>query len=150
MSTELDPFGGPVQVGSVTLKTPGLTGTAAALPQGSSSMRSAQLSTDELDEALDNEHMVSQETIELVETAEIDVSAVPTRSTAYDEPASDKSSSTSMRQASSAGASRVTRPARSTRCEGVRHARTSSAARYPRRPAHQGPAASSVRLARSF
>jgi hypothetical protein len=87
MSVELDPFGSSVTVGSVTLRTPGLTGTAESHPPGSPGMRGAELSTDELEEALRNERVEPQETIEISGTAELDVGGTPTRSTAYDEPA---------------------------------------------------------------
>ena len=50
-------------------------------------MRSAELSTDELQDALTSEHVQAQETIEILEPVEIDVGAVPTRATVYEEPA---------------------------------------------------------------
>jgi hypothetical protein len=86
MSTPLDPFGSPITVGSVTLRTPGLTGTAESHPASSPGLRAAELSTMELEEALHNANVEPQETIELVDTAEIDVGGLETRSTAYDEP----------------------------------------------------------------
>ena len=86
-STDLDPFGGPITVGSVTLTTPGLAGKAESHPGGSPGMRGAELTTEEFDEALGNEHVESQETVELTDTAELDVGGVETRSTSYDEPA---------------------------------------------------------------
>ena len=87
MSTELDPFGAPVTVGSMTLRTPGLAGRAEAHPPASAAARSAALTTEELEQALANENVAAQETVELVETQELNVGDVPTRSTAYDEPA---------------------------------------------------------------
>jgi hypothetical protein len=69
------------------LRTPGLQGTAEAHPPASDSMRAAEHASEELDAALDNENVSSQETIEIVDTAVVDVGATPTRSTTYDEPA---------------------------------------------------------------
>ncbi len=87
MSVELDPFGGPVQVGLVTLRTPGLAGRAEAHAPGSAELRAAESATPELDRALEAQALTTLETIELVDTGEVPVGDVSTRSTSYDEPA---------------------------------------------------------------
>jgi hypothetical protein len=87
MAVELDPFGAPVSVGTVTLRTPGLQGTAEAHAPGSDGMRASELSTEDLERALANESIETQETIELTDTSETDVGDVPTRSTAAGEDA---------------------------------------------------------------
>ena len=87
MSTELNPDGSPVYVGSVTLTTPGLSGRADSHPGGAPGMRAAELTTDEFEEALANENVESQETIELTDTAESASGRAGTRSTSYGEPA---------------------------------------------------------------
>lgn len=86
-SMELDPYGSPIYVGSVTLTTPGLAGKAESHAFGSSGMRGAELTTADFDEALGNENVRPQETIELTETAEVAAGGAQTRSTSYDEPA---------------------------------------------------------------
>lgn len=87
MAVELEPFGSPVAVGTVILRTPGLEGTAEAHAPGTEGMRAAELSTEELERALSNESIQTQETIELTQTSEIDVGDAPTRSTAAGEDA---------------------------------------------------------------
>ena len=87
MSISLDPFGNPIQVGNIILRTPGLAGQAESHPPGTPGMRAAEQTTDSLEEAFTNEHIGIQETIEVWDTREIDVHGVTTRSTAFDEPA---------------------------------------------------------------
>jgi len=78
VSTPLDPFGGAVTVGSVTLRTPGLAGSAESYPAGSPGIRNAEFITDDLEQALINEHVKRQETVVLTDTAEIEVAGVQT------------------------------------------------------------------------
>ncbi len=85
--TTLDPGGLPVTVGAVTLRTPGLQGEATAHQPGTEGMRAAELSTAELDAALQEAGAETLQTIELEGTLEVDVGAVPTRSTSFGEPA---------------------------------------------------------------
>lgn len=92
MPEQLDPFGNQVVVGNVTLTTPGLSGVAESyLPAAdgtrSPGMRAAEMTTTALDRALSDEHVESQETVEITGGAEVPMGAGPTRSTGYGEPA---------------------------------------------------------------
>lgn len=87
MSTQLDPFGSVVEVGSVRLRTPGLQGEAESHPPASPGMRAAELTTEELEQGLANEGVEPQETVELAGTGEIDVGDTSTRSAAHDQAA---------------------------------------------------------------
>lgn len=92
MAQRLDPYGNRVMVGNVALTTPGLSGTAESYLPGiggtrGSDMQAAEMTTMALEDAMSEEHLQSQETIEITGTAEVPVGGVPTRSTAYDEPA---------------------------------------------------------------
>lgn len=92
MPQQLDPFGNQVVVGNITLTTPGLSGTAESYLPGvggtrGPDMQAAEMSTAALDDALTEEHVQPQETVEITGAAEVPVGAVPTRSTAYGEPA---------------------------------------------------------------
>jgi pimeloyl-ACP methyl ester carboxylesterase len=88
MSVELDPTGSPVAVGSVTLKTPGLAGTAEAeVPAAPGTRGPAELGTEELESALENERVATQDTVTLSDTAELELGGVQSRSTTYGEPA---------------------------------------------------------------
>ena len=83
----LDPDGRSVQVGQVTLRTPGLSGFAQPHQPGAPGTRAAEQTTPTLDAALSNEHVEPQETVEIVGAAEVGAAMVPTRSTATGEPA---------------------------------------------------------------
>jgi hypothetical protein len=63
--TTLDPRGGPVRVGSVTLRTPGLVGEANVRPPGTEQTRGPEFPIDDLETALRNAGVASQQTIEL-------------------------------------------------------------------------------------
>lgn len=81
MSVPLDPFGGLVTIGNVTLRTPGLAGEVEVHPAGSAGMRSAELSTSTLNTALANERVETLHTISIRNTREVSVPDVPTRTT---------------------------------------------------------------------
>ena len=83
----LDPDGRSIQVGNVTLRTPGLTGFAEPRYPGAPDTRAAEQTTPTLDAALANERVEPQETVEIAAAAEVDVGNVATRSTATGEPA---------------------------------------------------------------
>jgi hypothetical protein len=88
MSEQLNPNGNPVRVDGVTLRTPGLAGTVTAHAPASPGLRAAEKSSRELDEALSNEGVVAQKTLEITGTREVQTGgAVTTRSTAHGEPA---------------------------------------------------------------
>lgn len=88
MSEPLNPNGNPVRIDGVTLRTPGLTGRVASHAPASAGMRAAELPSKELDEALSNEGVIAQRTLEITGAREIpDVAADKTRSTAQGEPA---------------------------------------------------------------
>ena len=92
MPQPLDPFGTQVQVGNITLSTPGLSGTAESYRPGAggtrgSGMRAAEMTTTALDDALSEASLQPQETVEITGTTEVPLGAVPTRSTGYGEPA---------------------------------------------------------------
>ena len=88
MSTPLDPTGNAVPVGRSTLRTPGLTGTARALDTTNPAvLRSEELTTDALEEALAHHGCLPQETIEIDGARELDMPGVRTRSTSTNEPA---------------------------------------------------------------
>jgi hypothetical protein len=87
MAVALNPAGGPVRVGNVLLRTPGLEGSAEAHPPGSAGMRAAEQSTAALDQALADENVQTQETVELLRTREVAGAAPGLRSTAQGEPA---------------------------------------------------------------
>lgn len=84
---ELNPYGNPVEVGRLTISSPGLQGMAIHYASGASDMRSAEQTTDAFEQALRNMEVVAQETVEIFDTREIDLGDVSTRSTHYDEPA---------------------------------------------------------------
>jgi hypothetical protein len=83
----LNPNGNPIRVGTVTLRTPGLMGEAKYHIPGSDGLRAAELVTKELENALNNTYVQSQETIEISDAQVVDVGSVPARTTSYDEPA---------------------------------------------------------------
>ena len=88
MSTPLDPTGNTVQVGRSLLRTPGLAGTAEALdPLAGSQLRDGEQATAEFEQALANEGVQPQETIEITGAQELPTGAGPTRSTRLDEAA---------------------------------------------------------------
>jgi hypothetical protein len=89
---DLDPFGGAVTVGSITLRTPGLAGVAESYRPGLTGLRSPEMAAAEqttaaLEAALANENFIPQETVEIREAREVEVGAVATRSTSFAEPA---------------------------------------------------------------
>ncbi|MGH8823864.1 MAG: DUF7379 domain-containing protein [Jiangellaceae bacterium] len=65
MAEQLDPTGVAVSIGSVTLRTPGLTGTAEVHHAGSSGMRAAEDATAEFLECLERAGVEEQLTIEI-------------------------------------------------------------------------------------
>src|ERR1700710_1027336 len=84
----LQPNGNPVQIGGVTLRTPGLAGQGRLVAPGDPQARAATQSTDAFEEALAKAGVLPQQTIEL--SATIEVGGAPrsgARSTSYDEPA---------------------------------------------------------------
>ena len=83
----LNSNGNPVKVGQITLRTPGLEGAANSYRAGLPGMRSAEQTSDALEQALRSQNVQPQETIEITGTREVPVAAVPTRSTTFDEPA---------------------------------------------------------------
>lgn len=87
MPTQLDPTGSPVEIEGVILRTPGLEGYAEAHVPGSPGMRAAEQTTPAFEQAMDNEGLRTEESIELGDTDEVDVNVPGTRSTAHAEPA---------------------------------------------------------------
>jgi hypothetical protein len=87
MPTPLKSNGNPVQVGSVTLRTPGLEGAATSHRAGSADMRSAEDMTAALEQALSQQNVRPQETIEIRGTRETPLAGAVTRATQFDEPA---------------------------------------------------------------
>jgi pimeloyl-ACP methyl ester carboxylesterase len=87
MATLLKSNGNPVQVGSVTLQTPGLEGVATSHRPGSAEMRSAEEMTAALEQALSRQNVRSQETIEIASAREVPLAGEATRATQFGEPA---------------------------------------------------------------
>ncbi len=91
MATTLQPNGNPVQIGNITLRTPGLAGQVRVLPPQNLQTRAATQSTDAFEQALARAGVLPQQTIELSSTAEVGgvrgVGAVGARSTSSGEPA---------------------------------------------------------------
>ena len=81
MPTQLDPTGSPVEIEGVILRTPGLEGYAEAHVPGSPGMRAAEQTTHAFEQAMDNEGLRTEESIELGDTDEVDVNVPGTRST---------------------------------------------------------------------
>lgn len=71
----LSPNGNPVRIGNVILRTPGLAGEARVLPPNLPETRSAEGTTGDLDRALADAGVVSQETIEIAAPREVGVPA---------------------------------------------------------------------------
>jgi pimeloyl-ACP methyl ester carboxylesterase len=87
-TTPLNSNGTPVQVGNVTLRTPGLAGEAQVLPPQARETRAATQSTDAFERALEKAGIQPQQTIELAHTREVGgTGSAGARSTSYDEPA---------------------------------------------------------------
>lgn len=84
---ELNPNGAPVNVGGITLRTPGLRGTATSYQAVDPALRGAEELTAELDEALRNENLEEEFTVEIRDTREAPAPTGATRSTSYGEPA---------------------------------------------------------------
>jgi hypothetical protein len=96
MATQLDPTGKMVTISpGVRLRTPGLRGSAeahrpaAGAGAATRTFRAVEHSTPELEQALANEHVSAQATVELAGTREVAVAAAaaPTRTTHAGEPA---------------------------------------------------------------
>jgi pimeloyl-ACP methyl ester carboxylesterase len=97
MATPLQPNGNPVQVGNVTLRTPGLAGQVRVLVPQDLQTRAATQSTDAFEQALARAGILPQQTIELSATAEVGgvrsvggiggIGAGGARSTSHGEPA---------------------------------------------------------------
>jgi pimeloyl-ACP methyl ester carboxylesterase len=83
----LNSNGNPVRVGQVTLRTPGLQGRANSYRAGSPGMRSAERTSDLFEDALKNQDVQPQETIEITDTREVPIANIPTRSTTFSETA---------------------------------------------------------------
>ncbi len=87
MDYDLDPYGDPVAVDDVVLRTPGLAGRVRTITASGQAMRSEAQWTSALSEALANENVEPQVVVEISDTEETDVPAgVGTRSTAIGEP----------------------------------------------------------------
>jgi len=84
---ELNPNGAPVNVGGITLRTPGLRGTASSYQAVDPALRGAEELTAELDDALRNENLEEEFTVDISDTRETPAPTGATRSTSYDEPA---------------------------------------------------------------
>jgi len=88
MATPLSPNGNPVKIGNVTLRTPGLAGSAQSLPPQAPATRAAEQSTAELEAALARASVQPQETVEISGTREVGAPAgAAVRSTSFGEPA---------------------------------------------------------------
>lgn len=87
MPVLLNPNGSPIKVGNLLLSTPGLQGQAIDHLPGSTGMRAAEQTTTAFETALQNERVEPQETVEILDTQEVDVGVTGTRSTTYGEPA---------------------------------------------------------------
>jgi hypothetical protein len=87
MSVLLNPTGGPVRVGPVELRTPGLQGNAEIRMPGAPGTRAAEQTTDALEQALANEDFKSRHTVEITQPREVPAPAAGVRSTAFGEPA---------------------------------------------------------------
>jgi pimeloyl-ACP methyl ester carboxylesterase len=83
---ELDPTGADVQVGGATLRTPGLSGIAEALPPSLDGLRGPAEDSPLLADAIDAEGMEPQELIEIRDAFERPIGVAPTR-TAHGEDA---------------------------------------------------------------
>jgi pimeloyl-ACP methyl ester carboxylesterase len=85
---ELDPDGRAIEVGGLTLRTPGLRGVADAAPTDRVAMRSAKLITGNFDQALVDAGLETQNAVVLKETREaLSAPSVGARSTATGEAA---------------------------------------------------------------
>jgi hypothetical protein len=73
MSERLDPTGQPVTIGGITLRTPGLEGVVSLQPPATPEMRAAALDAETLEEALGNEGVVTEETLEITDTNEVEI-----------------------------------------------------------------------------
>jgi hypothetical protein len=89
MAEALDPSGGAVRVGNVTLSTRGLAGTAESYLPDSAGMRGAELPTGDFDEALAEEGLRAQETVVLSDTYEVRAPGAGTRTNGFGEPILD-------------------------------------------------------------
>jgi len=82
----LNPNGLPVAVGRVTLRTPGLEGSASELPTAAEAVRARTLSSEAFETALTTHGFERQEVVEITGAREIP-GAVETRGTRFDGPA---------------------------------------------------------------
>lgn len=80
----LDPNGGPVPVGQVILRTPGLSGEANELPTDGPQMRGATLTTQQLEDALAAHGILRTQVIEISGTQLQPAPAAITRGTRFD------------------------------------------------------------------
>lgn len=89
MSEQLRPSGSPVRVGSITLSTPGLEGTATAYPASAADARgpAAELTSNALEAALDDANVRTLETVEIQRPREVPTGSAGSRGTALGEPA---------------------------------------------------------------
>ena len=76
---ELDPTGADIQVGGATLRTPGLSGTAEALPPSLDGLRGPAEDSPLLADALEAEGLEPQELIEIRDAFEQPTGGIPTR-----------------------------------------------------------------------
>jgi pimeloyl-ACP methyl ester carboxylesterase len=89
MSEQLRPNGSPVRVGSVTLSTPGLEGSATAYPPTASGLRgpAAELTSADLEDALESSNVSTLETVEIAGAREVPTGPIGSRGTVLGEPA---------------------------------------------------------------
>ncbi|MEO7996577.1 MAG: hypothetical protein ABI852_03985 [Gemmatimonadaceae bacterium] len=87
MAEQLDPTGAAIEIEGITLRTPGLEGTAQAIPVGANGTRAAEETTQALEQAMANENLRTETSLELGDTNEVDIAQGSTRSTSFDEPA---------------------------------------------------------------
>lgn len=87
MAEQLDPTGAPIEIEGITLRTPGLEGNAQAIPVGANGTRAAEETTKALEQAMSNESLRTETSLELADTAEVNIAQGNTRSTSFSEPA---------------------------------------------------------------
>ncbi|HYG65383.1 MAG TPA: hypothetical protein VEL74_22570 [Thermoanaerobaculia bacterium] len=87
MSERLDPSGSPVRVGGITLRTPGLEGVVSVMPPTSAETRAAAFDSAALEEALREEGVATDETLEITDTNEVEAGGGEGTRTAQGEPA---------------------------------------------------------------
>lgn len=80
MSAPLDPFGSVINIGGLSLRTPGLAGEAEYFPPGAVGMRAVEETSNEFEAALAKQQIETQHVIEIREAREVSVPGVATRS----------------------------------------------------------------------